>query len=63
LNFIAQGNREEIIAEILQKVPRDEAERLTNQAVLTNILNRRAGGDRLLDRKRLGTIGCSRSWP
>jgi len=33
LNFIAQGNREEIIAEILQKVPRDEAERLTNQAV------------------------------
>jgi len=33
LNFIARGNREEIIAEILQKVPRDEAERLTNLAV------------------------------
>ena len=40
LNFIARGNREEIIAEILQKgaiwnmpMPRDEAERLTNQAV------------------------------
>jgi hypothetical protein len=33
LNFIARGNREKIIAEILQKVPRDEAERLTNLAV------------------------------
>ena len=40
LNFVARGNREEIIAEILQKgatwnipMPRDEGERLTNQAV------------------------------
>ena len=77
-NFIARGNREEIIAEILQKgatwnmpMPRDEAERLTNQAVRGNKLRRgsrifwtrRARGDRLLDRKRLGTIGCGRSWP
>jgi hypothetical protein len=40
LNFVARGNREEIIAEILEKaatwnmpMPRDEAERLTNRAV------------------------------
>ena len=49
LNFIARGNREEIIAEILHKgatwnmpVSRDEAERLTNQAVRGNKLRRRS---------------------
>ena len=49
LNFIARGNREEIIAEILQKgaiwnmpMPRDEAERLTNQAVRGIKLRRRS---------------------
>jgi hypothetical protein len=48
-NFIARGNREEIIAEILQMgatwnmpMPRDEAERLTNQAVRGNKLRRRS---------------------
>ena len=47
LNFIARGNREKIIAEILQNgatwnmpIPRDEAERLTNQAVRGNKLRR-----------------------
>jgi len=47
LSFIARGNREEIIAEILQKaatwnmpMPRDEAERLTNRAVRGNKLRR-----------------------